>query len=85
MCDSYEARLVELLDALARREGRKPSVSESEAFKTQEYLQSERLPVQQSKLGKSRANIRLDHGGAKHHNPSFWQTEALCRPFGANI
>jgi hypothetical protein len=25
------------------------------------------------------------NGGAKHHNPSFWQTEALCRPFGANI
>jgi hypothetical protein len=26
MCDSYEVRLVELLDALARRDARKPSV-----------------------------------------------------------
>jgi hypothetical protein len=28
MCDSYEVRLVELLDALARRDGREPSVSD---------------------------------------------------------
>jgi len=27
ICDSYEVRLVELLDALARRDGREPGVS----------------------------------------------------------